>query len=212
VTTSRQDRFVENERLFRIANEGLRERVEDIVEPDQSIPFLCECIDETCMARIELTPKEYEMARSDDEWFVIARGHPLLDGERIVGGGRALLDRHQGERWLTAGERSEMRKDRLARNETLFREVNERVQEVGERAGLDMIDFICECGDADCTAAVSLTESEYEQIRADPLLFAILPGHAMPEVEDVVSEGGRFQVVRKHEEEEDIARATDPRA
>ena len=55
-----------------------------LVEPDQSIPFLCECIDETCMARIELTPKEYEMARSDDEWFVIARGHPLLDGERIV--------------------------------------------------------------------------------------------------------------------------------
>ena len=84
MTTSRQDRFVENERLFRIANEGLRERVEDIVEPNQSIPFLCECIDETCMARIELTRKEYAMARSDDEWFVIARGHPILDGERIV--------------------------------------------------------------------------------------------------------------------------------
>jgi hypothetical protein len=113
---------------------------------------------------------------------------------------------------LTTEERSERRKDRLARNEALFREVNERVREVGERAGLDMIDFICECGDADCTAAVSLTESEYEQIRADPLLFAILPGHAMPEVEDVVSKGDRFQVVRKHEEEEDIARATDPRA
>jgi len=50
------------------------------------------------------------------------------------------------------------------------------------------------------------------RIRTDPLLFAILPGHAMPEVEDVVSKGDRFQVVRKHEEEEDIARATDPRA
>jgi hypothetical protein len=89
---------------------------------------------------------------------------------------------------LTAEERSERRKDRLARNEALFREVNERVEEVGERAGLDMIDFICECGDADCTAAISLTESEYEQIRTDPVLFAILPGHAIPEIEDVVSE------------------------
>jgi len=87
---------------------------------------------------------------------------------------------------LTAEERSERRKDRLARNEALFREVNERVEEVGERAGLDMIDFICECGDADCTAAISLTESEYEQIRTDPVLFAILPGHAIPEIEDVV--------------------------
>ena len=84
MTTSRQDRFVENERLFRIANEGLRERVEDIVEPNQSIPFLCECIDETCMARIDLTPQEYEIARSDDQWFVIAPGNPRLDGECIV--------------------------------------------------------------------------------------------------------------------------------
>jgi hypothetical protein len=84
VSTARQDRFVENEKLFRTANEGLRERVEGIVEPDQSIPLQCECIDETCMARIELTPREYEVARSDEEWFVIARGHPLLDGERVV--------------------------------------------------------------------------------------------------------------------------------
>ena len=84
MTTSRQDRFVENERLFRIANEGLRERVEDIVEPDQSIPFLCECIDETCIARIDLTPQEYEIVRSDNQWFVSAPGHPRLDGERIV--------------------------------------------------------------------------------------------------------------------------------
>ena len=84
---------------------------------------------------------------------------------------------------MNAEERSERRKDRLTRNEALFREVNERVEEVGERAGLDIIDFICECGDADCTAAISLTESEYEQIRTDPVLFAILPGHAIPEIE-----------------------------
>lgn len=84
MTRSREDRFIENERLFRFANERLHGRVEDIVEPDQSIPFLCECIDETCMARIDLTPDEYEKARSDDEWFVIAPGHPRLEGERIV--------------------------------------------------------------------------------------------------------------------------------
>ena len=84
MTTAREDRFVENEKLFRTANEGLRERVEGIVEPDQSIPFLCECIDETCIARIDLTPQEYEIVRSDNQWFVIAPGHPRLDGERIV--------------------------------------------------------------------------------------------------------------------------------
>jgi len=113
---------------------------------------------------------------------------------------------------LNAEERGERRKDRLARNEALFREVNERVEEVGERAGTDMLDFICECGDANCTAAVSLTESEYEQVRADPVHFAVLRGHVLPEVEDVVFENERFQVVRKHTEEQEIARATDPRA
>ena len=74
-----------------------------------------------------------------------------------------------------------------------------------------MIEFICECGDADCTEPMSLTGPEYEQVRADPLHFAILPGHAIPEVEDVVEDGERFQVVRKHVEEQEIARATDPR-
>jgi hypothetical protein len=77
VSTARQDRFVENEKLFRSANERLHQRVDDLVAPGQFIPFLCECIDDTCMARIELTSEEYEEARSDDEHFV-------LDGERIV--------------------------------------------------------------------------------------------------------------------------------
>lgn len=84
MTRSREDRFIENERLFRFANERLHGRVEDIVEPDQSIPFLCECIDETCMARIDLTLEDYERVRSDDDHFVIAPGHPQLDGERVV--------------------------------------------------------------------------------------------------------------------------------
>jgi hypothetical protein len=112
---------------------------------------------------------------------------------------------------LSSDERGELRKLRLARNEALFREVNERVEEISGRAGLDMIDFICECGDADCTMPISLTASEYEELRTDPVHFAIVPGHAIPEVEDVVSEGDRFQVVRKHSEEQQIARATDPR-
>jgi hypothetical protein len=99
----------------------------------------------------------------------------------------------------------------LARNEALFREVNERVEEISGGGALDRIDFICECGDAECTEPVSLAAPEYEEIRADPVLFAVLPGHAIPEVEDVVAEGDRFQVVRKHAGEGRIARATDPR-
>jgi hypothetical protein len=91
VTISREDRLVENEKLFRTANERLRERAEDIVEPGQSIPFLCECIDETCMVRLDLTVDEYAKVRADDEWFVIAPGHPRLEDERIVEKGDRFL-------------------------------------------------------------------------------------------------------------------------
>jgi hypothetical protein len=83
-TTSREDRFIENEELFRKANERLRDRAEVTAAPGRSIPFICECIDETCMARIDLTLEDYERVRSDDDHFVIAPGHPQLDGERVV--------------------------------------------------------------------------------------------------------------------------------
>jgi hypothetical protein len=44
------------------------------------------------------------------------------------------------------------------------------------------------------------------------LLFGVKPGHAIPDVEDVVAENERFQIARKHKDEARIARATDPRA
>jgi hypothetical protein len=42
--------------------------------------------------------------------------------------------------------------------------------------------------------------------------FLIKPGHELLEVEDVIEEHDRFFVVRKHAEEQVIARQTDPRA
>jgi hypothetical protein len=103
------------------------------------------------------------------------------------------------------------REERIARNESLFREVNERVKEISD-ASEGRIDFLCECGDDQCTASISLTLVEYERLRSDPLLFGVKPGHAIPDVEDVVDENERFQTARKHEDEARIARATDPRA
>ena len=83
-TTLRNSRFIENEEIFRGANERLRDRVEPVAAPRQPIPFICECMDETCMARVDLTLDDYERVRSVEEHFVIARGHPRLDGERVV--------------------------------------------------------------------------------------------------------------------------------
>jgi hypothetical protein len=104
------------------------------------------------------------------------------------------------------------REARIARNEALFREVNERLKEISDDASEGRTDFLCECGDDECTASISLTLAEYERLRSDPLLFGVKPGHAIPDVEDVVAEDERFHIARKHEDEARIARATDPRA
>jgi hypothetical protein len=107
------------------------------------------------------------------------------------------------------------RERRLARNETLYRDVNERVSEVAEQfeAEPDMpIGFICECGAADCTEPIALTLADYEAIRAEPTRFAVVPGHELPEVERVVGRHPAYFVVEKSEEEaQEIARETDPR-
>ena len=106
------------------------------------------------------------------------------------------------------------RKERMAKNEALFREVNERVREIqsgGQPEGV--VEFLCECGNEDCTAALPLTAAEYEHVRSHSAQFVIVPAHDDPEVESVVGGvAGRFAIVRKHEDEEMIARATDPRA
>jgi hypothetical protein len=102
------------------------------------------------------------------------------------------------------------RKDRIARNEALFREVNERVKALTPSEG--GIEFICECGYEECIERVALTSEEYERVRSDPVEFFVKPGHEIPDVEEVVETHDRFLLVRKHVEERDIARQLDPRA
>lgn len=87
----------------------------------------------------------------------------------------------------------------MARNETLFREVNERIEEVNEAFGLDdgPVDFLCECGDDACTAPINLTLREYEDLRSEPTHFAVVPGHEIAGVERVVARNERYAVVEK---------------
>jgi hypothetical protein len=107
------------------------------------------------------------------------------------------------------------REERIARNEALFREVNERIEQIHSGAGeLDAGDtfaVLCECGDQNCVEEVQITTGAYEEVRADPRQFVIVPGHALPDVEEIVDEGEGFEVARKHVEEAEIAERTDPR-
>lgn len=88
---------------------------------------------------------------------------------------------------------------RLALNESLFRETNERMEErvrlfVGEE---ELFGIICECGSLDCNERITLSKDEYASVRADPAQFAVKPGHTIVGVEEVVVKNDRFEVVRK---------------
>jgi hypothetical protein len=86
----------------------------------------------------------------------------------------------------------------MARNEALFREVNERIEDIQRPLAADeRIDFLCECGNDDCTQPLSLTLAEYEQVRASPKQFAVAPGHEVIDVERVIFRSESYEVVEK---------------
>jgi len=102
---------------------------------------------------------------------------------------------------------------RHTRNEVLFREVNERIEEVSRTLGPDgETEFLCECGRDDCVEPVPLTVAEYENVRSEPNRFVIVPGHQDRRIEALVSSNDRFSVVEKIGEAAEAAEESDPRA
>lgn len=105
------------------------------------------------------------------------------------------------------------RERRLAQNEALFREINERVEEMAHRLGPGVpYEFFCECANADCTFRITLPLSEYEAVRADPKRFVVLPLHYTPEVEELIVEEDTHWVVRKSGDAGEYVERLDPRA
>src|SRR3954451_55785 len=103
---------------------------------------------------------------------------------------------------------------RIAENETLFREVNERVHELDRRFGVPAaFEIVCECGDDTCFERIAIGRDRYEAVRADGTTFAVVPGHEKPEVERVVDRHDTYYVVAKRSTEgARIAAERDPRA
>jgi hypothetical protein len=109
---------------------------------------------------------------------------------------------------------SEGRAERLGRNEGLFRQVNERLRELGEGFSVvaNRADFVCECGDESCAEPIQLTLEEYERVRSDSRWFVVLRAHVRPDVERIAWDlGERVVVVEKPPELADEVVAGDPR-
>jgi transcription initiation factor TFIID subunit TAF12 len=84
-----------------------------------------------------------------------------------------------------------------AQTESLFRDVNERIAEHADQFDADHTEFVCECADPNCTHRLEATLEEYEDVRADGATFILTPGHADADIERVLEDRGRFQIVEK---------------
>jgi len=106
------------------------------------------------------------------------------------------------------------RERRLAENETIFRSVNERIEQLASPQAHDghVFEFLCECSNLDCTLRLPLTIAEYEEIRATPTVFVVAPGHDLPEIEEIIRRTPTHQIVKKHGEAAELAAVRDPRS
>lgn len=106
------------------------------------------------------------------------------------------------------------REERVARNETTSREINEGIDEAHDDAPPDQhLRMLCECGHDTCERLIAITGAEYDRIRSDPRRFAVIREHVISDVEDVVDETDRFVVVMKRDgTSADVAIEEDPRS
>jgi hypothetical protein len=86
---------------------------------------------------------------------------------------------------------------RIARTESVFRHVNERIAETAERFGSEETDFVCECADPNCQHRLELPLEKYEEVREDGTQFVVADGHELPAHEKIVERANRHLVVRK---------------
>ena len=107
----------------------------------------------------------------------------------------------------------EDRQERLAKNESLFRVLNENINDLASGlGGKEPFEFICECSTSGCFERLSLTLAEYERVRADGTHFLVADGHEDIEIEQVIGHHSGYVVVEKDGVAGVVAADDDPRA
>jgi len=67
-------------------------------------------------------------------------------------------------------------------SDAVFREVNNRIVELGERFGFrdkTLLELLCECGDCSCTERVDIERAVYEQVRRVPGRRVVAARHGL---------------------------------
>ena len=104
------------------------------------------------------------------------------------------------------------REVRAARNESLFRSLNERLEQVRQGAADDEpTEYFCECAQRTCASMVALSPAEYEDVRSAGDRFLVVPDHVALDVEQVLEKHSTYWVVEKLGLGSYVADALDPR-
>lgn len=105
------------------------------------------------------------------------------------------------------------KQQRAAANEATIRDVNEGIER-GQWPGEEdsPVGFRCECARLGCNQLIELTVREYEQVRANPRRFVVVPGHELEGgFERVIEARAGYFIVEKRDRAGEVAEAHDRR-
>jgi hypothetical protein len=98
-------------------------------------------------------------------------------------------------------ETQEAHERHAADSQSLYRSVNERIEELNEGWAVDTPygSWTCECARTDCLERVEMTTPEYQALRQHPARFVVAASdeHVLPEVEQVIERTDRYWIVEK---------------
>jgi hypothetical protein len=105
----------------------------------------------------------------------------------------------------------EARAERLTHNQALFRDINERVEQLVGRASDTTAreEFLCECASDACVQHITITLEQYREVRSSPVTFAVAAdeAHVFADIEQVVARHEGYWVVEKQGKAAEVARA-----
>jgi hypothetical protein len=78
------ERVRKNEAAFKAHNERRKAFEQDFADPDEPIPFACECGDVSCYDPIQLTIPQFDNAHAQQRRYVVKPLHVMPDYERVV--------------------------------------------------------------------------------------------------------------------------------
>ncbi len=168
---ARQRRLTENVHWRHLNDNRYRRLAGDGRSP---IAFACECGDPACLRTIALTGAQYRAERPARILHPThGRGRRTTSGWAGRAPGRVVENR-------SVSDEPDRRERRAADNESVFRRVNEHVEELNEslaRFG-PYGSWTCECARINCAERVELTLREYKAVRQSPQRFLVAPDQA----------------------------------